>query len=325
MNISGKIYVAGHNGMVGSALLRQLRTRNDCELLTRSHAELNLTDQTAVSHWMTEARPDVVILAAAKVGGIYANNTYPAEFIYQNLMIECNVIHQAFLNGVQRLLFLGSSCIYPKHAQQPMAEASLLTGTLEPTNEPYAVAKIAGIKLCESYNRQYGVDYRSVMPTNLYGPNDNFHPQNSHVVPAMLRRFHEAKLRGDDHVVVWGTGTPMREFLHVDDMAAASLHVLELDQSVYLDNTQPMLSHINVGTGKDVTICELAETIADVVGFKGEIRFDSIKPDGTPRKLLDVSRLANLGWRASIDLPEGLLSTYRWFLEHPSNCRFGDV
>ena len=321
MRLSGKVYVAGHRGMVGSAIVRQLEARGDCEVLTRTHAELDLTDQSAVAGWMQQSKPDVVILAAAKVGGILANNNFPAEFIYQNLMMECNVIHQAYATGVKRLLFLGSSCIYPKHASQPMHEDALLTGTLEPTNEPYAVAKIAGIKLCESYNRQYGVDYRSVMPTNLYGPNDNFHPDNSHVVPAMLRRFHEAKLRGDTEVVVWGTGTPMREFLHVDDMAAASLFVLELDPQAYQANTQPMLSHINVGTGTDVTIRELAETIAKVTGFNGRIVFDTGKPDGTPRKLMDVSRLAKLGWRSSIGLGDGLRNAYDWFLEHQADFR----
>lgn len=321
MQLADKIYVAGHRGMVGSAIVRQLEARGDCEILTRTHAELDLTDQAAVADWMRRAKPDAVILAAAKVGGILANNTYPAEFIYQNLMMECNVIHQAFAAGVKRLLFLGSSCIYPKLATQPMRENALLTGTLEPTNEPYAIAKIAGIKLCESYNRQYGVDYRSVMPTNLYGPNDNFHPDNSHVVPAMLRRFHEAKLRGDKKVLVWGTGTPMREFLHVDDMAAASLFVLELDQATYQANTEPMLSHINVGTGTDVTIRELAETIAKVTGFNGKIVFDTSKPDGTPRKLMDVSRLAKLGWQASIGLEAGLQNAYAWFLTHQTDFR----
>ncbi|MGJ0486534.1 MAG: GDP-L-fucose synthase [Methylomicrobium sp.] len=321
MKISGKVYVAGHRGMVGSALVRQLEARGDCEVVERTHRELDLTDQTVVADFMQTEKPDVVILAAAKVGGIWANNTYPAEFIYENLMIESNVIHQAYRSGVKRLLFLGSSCIYPKLAPQPMREDALLTGVLEPTNEPYAVAKIAGIKLCESYNRQYGVDYRSVMPTNLYGPNDNFHPENSHVIPAMMRRFHEAKLNDAPEVVVWGSGKPMREFLHVDDMAAASLFVLELDEAAYQANTAPMLSHINVGTGKDVTIRELAETMARVVGFKGQIRFDTTKPDGTPRKLMDVSRLADMGWRASVDLEQGLQDTYAWFLAYESELR----
>lgn len=327
MAISGKVYVAGHRGMVGSAIVRQLLARSGVEgtsgveVVTRTHAELDLTDQQAVATFMQNEQPDVVILAAAKVGGIMANNTYPAEFIYENLMMECNVIHQAFKAGVKKLLFLGSSCIYPKFAEQPMREDALLTGILEPTNEPYAVAKIAGIKLCESYNRQYGVDYRSVMPTNLYGPNDNFHPQNSHVVPAMIRRFHEAVQGGAAEVVVWGTGTPMREFLYVDDMAAASLFVLDLDVPTYQANTQPMLSHINVGTGTDVTIRELAETIAKVTGFTGKIVFDTTKPDGTPRKLMDVSRLADMGWRASVSLEEGLRLAYQWFLENQSDMR----
>jgi len=321
MKISGKVYVAGHRGMVGSALVRQLQARGDCEVVVRTHRELDLTDQAAVAEFMQAEKPDVVILAAAKVGGIWANNTYPAEFIYENLMIESNIVHQAYRSGVKRLLFLGSSCIYPKLAAQPMREDALLTGVLEATNEPYAVAKIAGIKLCESYNRQYGVDYRSVMPTNLYGPNDNFHPENSHVIPAMMRRFHEAKLSDAPEVVVWGSGKPMREFLHVDDMAAASLFVLELDGAAYQANTTPMLSHINVGTGTDVTIRELAETMAKVVGFKGQIGFDTTKPDGTPRKLMDVSRLADMGWRASIDLEQGLRDTYAWFLAHETELR----
>lgn len=319
------IYVAGHRGMVGSAIVRQLEQRIAAgallRIVTRTHAELDLVNQQAVRRFMAEARPDVVILAAARVGGIHANNTYPADFIYDNLMIECNVIHEAFQAGVRKLLFLGSSCIYPKFAPQPMPEGCLLTGTLESTNEPYAVAKIAGIKLCESYNRQHGTDYRSVMPTNLYGPNDNFHPENSHVVPAMLRRFHEAVQAGADEVVVWGTGTPMREFLHVDDMAEASLFVLNLDSQCYAANTQPMLSHINVGTGSDVTIRELAETIAEVTGFKGRLVFDASKPDGTPRKLMDVSRLAGMGWRARLTLHDGLRDAYQWFLEHHAEAR----
>ena len=311
--------------MVGSAIVRRLEQRiaagERLQVVTRTHAELDLVDQQAVRQFMADTRPDVVILAAARVGGIHANNTYPADFIYDNLMMECNVIHEAFRAGVRKLLFLGSSCIYPKLAPQPMSEECLLTGTLEPTNEPYAVAKIAGIKLCESYNRQHGTDYRSVMPTNLYGPNDNFHPDNSHVVPAMLRRFHEAVQAGAEEVVVWGTGTPMREFLHVDDMAEASLFVLDLDTATWQANTQPMLSHINVGTGTDVTIRELAETIAEVTGFKGRLVFDTSKPDGTPRKLMDVSRLAGMGWRAKITLREGLQNAYRWFLEHHAEAR----
>ncbi|MCE8540092.1 GDP-L-fucose synthase [Ruegeria pomeroyi] len=315
-----KIYVAGHRGMVGSAILRRLQARQAAgdalELITRSHAELDLTDQAAVRDFMATERPDQVILAAARVGGIHANNTYPAQFIYENLMIECNVIHQAFAVGVTRLLQLGSSCIYPRAAAQPMAEAALLTGPLEPTNEPYAIAKIAGIKLCESYNRQYGVDYRSVMPTNLYGPGDNFHPENSHVLPALIRRFHQAVRDGADEVVIWGSGTPMREFLHVDDMAAASLFVMDLERAVYDRETEPMLSHINVGSGVDLSIRALAELVARVTGFAGRLVFDASKPDGTPRKLMDVSRLARLGWQASIPLEQGVESTYAWFLGH---------
>ena len=316
-----KIFIAGHNGMVGSALVRQLQSHSEVELVTRSRSELNLLDQAAVQHFFKHEGIDQVYLAAAKVGGIHANNEYPAEFIYENLMIEANIIHSAHQSGVQQLLFLGSSCIYPKLAEQPMKEQALLTGTLEPTNEPYAIAKIAGIKLCESYNRQYGRDYRSVMPTNLYGENDNFHPENSHVIPAMMRRFHEAKQAGDKQVVVWGSGTPMREFLHVNDMAAASVHVMNLANDIYQANTQPMLSHINVGTGVDCTIRELAETMQKVVGFEGEIVFDTSKPDGTPRKLMDVSRLKALGWQASISLEEGLTSTYQWFLKHQEQLR----
>ena len=291
MSIKKRVYVAGHNGMVGSAIVRQLAQRDDIELVVRSRSELDLGNQQAVSQFFSTEQIDEVYLAAAKVGGIMANNTYPADFIYQNLMIECNVIHSAYLAGIKRLLLLGSSCIYPKQAEQPMREDALLTGPLEPTNEPYAIAKIAGIKLCESYNRQYDCDYRSVMPTNLYGPNDNFHPENSHVIPALLRRFHEAKLNNATEVIAWGSGKPMREFLHVDDMAAASVHVMELDKSIYAANTTPMLSHINVGTGVDCTIRELVETVAKVTGFSGNIRFDASKPDGAPRKLLDVGRL----------------------------------
>lgn len=313
-----KIYIAGHRGMVGGAILRQLQARKDAgadlTLITRTSAQLDLTDQAAVRDFFQAERPDQVILAAAKVGGIVANNSYPAQFIYENLMIECNVIHQAYAAGVTRLLQLGSSCIYPKLAEQPMREDALLTGVLEPTNEPYAIAKIAGIKLCESYNRQYGTDYRSVMPTNLYGPGDNFHPENSHVLPALLRRFHTAAREGAAEVVVWGSGKPMREFLHVDDMAAASLFVMDLDKAVYDRETEPMLSHINVGSGTDVTIRELAETVAGVTGFRGRIAFDASKPDGTPRKLMDVSRLARLGWRAAIGLQQGIRGTYDWFL-----------
>lgn len=316
-----KIYIAGHRGMVGSAIVRQLSQQNNVTVITRTHKELDLTNQQAVADFMQSEKPDVVILAAAKVGGIHANNTYPAEFIYENLMMECNVIHQSFLVGVQRLLFLGSSCIYPKLATQPMTEQALLTGTLESTNEPYAVAKIAGIKLCESYNRQYGVDYRSVMPTNLYGPHDNFHPDNSHVVPALIRRFHEAKLANSPEVVIWGTGEPMREFLHVDDMAQASLFVLDLPVDAYQANTQPMLSHINVGTGTDVTIRQLAETIAGVTEYQGKIVFDTTKPNGAPRKLMDVTRLANMGWQAGISLEDGLQDAYQWFLANQADLR----
>lgn len=313
-----RIFVAGHQGMVGRAILRQLQVRQargeTIEVLTRGRADLDLTDQVAVRAFMAQERPDTVILAAAKVGGILANNTYPADFLYENLVIEANVIHQAFTVGVQRLLFLGSSCIYPREAPQPMTEGALLTGVLEPTNEPYAIAKIAGIKLCESYNRQYGTDYRSVMPTNLYGPGDNFHPENSHVLPALIRRCHEAARAGQDEVVIWGTGSPRREFLHVDDMAAASLFVLDLPREVYTAETKPMLSHINVGTGTDISILELARIVAEITGFRGTISFDTTKPDGTPRKLLDVSRLERLGWRARIALHDGIAQTYRWYL-----------
>ncbi|MDW3162964.1 GDP-L-fucose synthase, partial [Escherichia coli] len=308
-----RIYVAGHRGMVGSAICRQLSLRDDIELVVKTHKELDLTVQKDVDAFFEQEKIDQVYLAAAKVGGIYANNTFPAEFIYQNLMIESNIIHSAHKAGIQKLLFLGSSCIYPKFAEQPMNESALLTGILEPTNEPYAIAKIAGIKLCESYNRQYGRDYRSVMPTNLYGINDNFHPENSHVIPALMRRFHEAKESGAPEVIVWGTGTPMREFLYVDDMAAASVHVMELDEAIYQQNTQPMLSHINVGTGVDCSIREMAETMASVVGYQGKIVFDVTKPDGTPRKLMDVTRLKNLGWQYRYNLHEGLSLTYKWF------------
>ena len=316
-----KIYLAGHRGMVGGAILRQLQAQGEANIVTCSHAELDLTNQSAVRAFMQAERPDVVILAAAKVGGIHANNAYPADFIYENLMIEANVIHQAFAAGVTQLLQLGSSCIYPRDVPQPMAEAALLNGVLEPTNEPYAIAKIAGIKLCESYNRQHGVDYRSVMPTNLYGPGDNFHPENSHVLPALIRRFHEAARAGQDEVVIWGSGAPRREFLHVDDMAAASLFVLALPKADYSANTQAMLSHINVGCGSDVSILELAHMVAQVTGFQGRIATDPSKPDGTPRKLMDVSRLAQMGWRASISLQDGLAETYRWFLTHSDSFR----
>lgn len=307
--------------MVGGAILRRLQARGEACILTRTHAELDLTDQAAVRAFMQAERPDVVILAAAKVGGIHANNTFPAEFIYENLMIEANVIHQAFAAGVTRLLQLGSSCIYPRAVPQPMREDALLTGVLEPTNEPYAIAKIAGIKLCESYNRQHGTDYRSVMPTNLYGPGDNFHPENSHVLPALIRRFHEAAQSGAEEVVVWGSGTPRREFLHVDDMAAASLFVLDLPKADYEANTQPMLSHINVGSGTDISILKLAQKVAAVTGYKGRIVTDPSKPDGTLRKLMDVSRLAQMGWSARIGLDQGLAQTYQWFLNNTGNYR----
>jgi len=313
MNKNSKIYIAGHRGLVGSAILRQLKARGCTNLITRTHKELDLTNQAAVQDFFLTEKPEYVILAAAKVGGIHANNTYPADFIYQNMMIEANVIYAAFKNNVTRLLFLGSTCIYPKAVAQPMREDSLLTDVLEPTNEPYAVAKIAGIKICESYNRQYGTDFRSVMPTNLYGINDNFHPENSHVIPALMRRFHDAKINNDKEVVVWGSGTPMREFLFVDDMAEASLFVLELDEETYHANTKPMLSHINVGTGKDVTIREMAETMKRVVGFEGGLKFDSSKPDGSKRKLIDVTRLTEMGWTYNVELEEGLKKTCNWF------------
>ena len=309
-----KYYIAGHRGLVGSAIVRQLQAAGETNIVTRTHAELDLTNQLAVHDVMRAERPDVVILAAAKVGGIHANNTYPADFIYENLMIECNVIHEAFGAGVKKLLQLGSSCIYPKAVPQPMREDALLTGILEPTNEPYAVAKIAGIKLCESYNRQHGVDYRSVMPTNLYGPGDNFHPDNSHVMPALIRRFHEAARDSLAEVVIWGSGTPRREFLHVDDMAAASLFVLNLPKATYDENTDPMLSHINVGTGVDVSILELAQLVARVTGFTGNISTDPTKPDGTMRKLMDVGRLAQMGWSAGIQLEQGVADTYEWYI-----------
>lgn len=310
------IFVAGHRGMVGSAIVRRLQNLGYRSILCAGRDELDLLDHQATLGYFAKHRVDQVYLAAAKVGGIHANNTFPADFIYENLMIQANVIQAAHSSDVQRLLFLGSSCIYPKNATQPMSEAALLTGTLESTNEPYAIAKIAGIKLCESYNRQYGREYRCVMPTNLYGPNDNYHPQNSHVIPGLLRRFHEAVLTGQTEVVIWGSGKPMREFLHVDDMAAASVHVMELEAETYRANTQPMLSHINVGTGQDCTIRDLAEVIAKVTGFKGNLVFDASKPDGTPRKLMDVSRICALGWQAEIGLEQGLTDAYKWFVEH---------
>lgn len=316
-----RVFVAGHQGMVGSAIVRALEKAGDAEIITRTRSELDLLDQAAVFRFFNQNAVDEVYLAAAKVGGIWANNTYPAEFIYQNLIIEANIIHGAFQAGVRKLLFLGSSCIYPKLAEQPIAESSLLQGALEPTNEPYAIAKIAGIKLCESYNRQYGTDYRSVMPTNLYGINDNFHPENSHVVPALLRRFHEAKMQNLPSVTVWGSGSPMREFLYVDDMASACLHVMNLPKEVYGEHVLPMSSHINVGTGKDCTIRELANTIARAVGYQGDILWDTSKPDGTPRKLLDVSLLKRLGWQYSVELDEGIERTYQWFLQNQEKFR----
>ena len=316
-----RVFVAGHQGMVGSAIVRALEKARDAEIITRTRSELDLLDQAAVFRFFNQNAVDEVYLAAAKVGGIWANNTYPAEFIYQNLIIEANIIHGAFQAGVRKLLFLGSSCIYPKLAGQPIAESSLLQGALEPTNEPYAIAKIVGIKLCESYNRQYGTDYRSVMPTNLYGINDNFHPENSHVVPALLRRFHEAKMQDLPSVTVWGSGSPMREFLYVDDMASACLHVMNLPKEVYGEHVLPMSSHINVGTGKDCTIRELANTIARAVGYQGDILWDTSKPDGTPRKLLDVSLLKRLGWQYSVELDEGIERTYQWFLQNQEKFR----
>jgi GDP-L-fucose synthase len=324
MSTQPKIYVAGHRGMVGSAIVRHLLAHGHQadHIITRTHAELDLVDQSAVRDFFAKEKPDQVYLAAAKVGGIHANNTYPAEFIYENLMSEANVIDAAFRNGVKKLLFLGSSCIYPKLAAQPMNEHALLTGTLEPTNEPYAIAKIAGIKLCESYNRQYGashgVDYRSVMPTNLYGPGDNYHPENSHVIPALIRRFHEAKINNLPEVMVWGSGKPKREFLYVDDMAAASVYVMELDKTIYDKNTEPMLSHINVGFGDDVSIRETAELVAKTVGYEGKLVLDATKPDGAPRKLMDSARLNALGWKAQTDLANGLKLAYEDFLHAES-------
>lgn len=310
-----RIYVAGHKGMVGSAIVRALQQRECSNIITRTHAELDLTNQDQVYAFFKEERIDEVYLAAAKVGGIYANNTYPAQFIYENLMIQTNVIHHAYQSGVRKLIFLGSSCIYPRLANQPMSEEELLTGALEPTNEPYAIAKIAGIKLCESYNRQYGTDYRSVMPTNLYGPGDNYHPENSHVIPALIRRFHEAKINNRDKVIIWGTGKPKREFLYVDDMAEASIHLMDVDSAIYQRHTKPMHSHINIGTGEDVTINELARATANAVGFEGQIECDTQKPDGPPRKLLDVSRIKSMGWNAKVDLVTGLKRTYQSFLD----------
>jgi GDP-L-fucose synthase len=317
LDLTQKIYIAGHRGMVGSAIMRNLKAQGYSNIITRTHAELDLTNQLAVQAFFKLELPDQVYLAAAKVGGIYANNTYPAEFIYENLMVQNNVIHQAFTNGVKKLLFLGSSCIYPKLAEQPMAEDVLLTGKLEPTNEPYAIAKIAGIKMCESYNRQYGqshgIDYRSVMPTNLYGPGDNYHPENSHVIPALIRRFHEAKVTNAPEVVIWGTGKPRREFLYVDDMAAASIFVMDLEKLVYDQHTHPMQSHINVGFGSDVTIEQLAMAVKNAIGYKGNIIFDTNKLDGSPRKLMNSGRLNNLGWQAKTSLESGLKEAYKSF------------
>ena len=317
-NLNQKIYVAGHRGMVGSAIVRNLADKGYKNIVTRTHVELDLTDQKSVKFFFEQEKPDQVYLAAAKVGGIHANNTFPAEFIYQNLMVQNNVIHQAFLAGVKRLLFLGSSCIYPKLAPQPMSEDALLTGKLEPTNEPYAIAKIAGIKMCESYNRQYGqshgVDYRSVMPTNLYGPGDNYHPENSHVIPALIRRFHEAKLAHAPEVVIWGTGTPKREFLYVDDMAAASVFVMQLDKAIFDEQTLPMQNHINVGYGSDVTIADLAFAVGKAVGYEGQICFDISKPDGSPRKWMDSGKLNRLGWKPLVNLEAGLTCAYADFL-----------
>jgi GDP-L-fucose synthase len=309
-----RVFVAGHKGMVGSAIVRQLKQRNGYELVLRSRNQLDLLNQQEVKQFFNDEKIDQVYLAAAKVGGIIANNTYPAEFIFENLTIQNNIIHSAHIADVQRLLFLGSSCVYPKLAEQPMSESALFSGALEATNEPYAIAKIAGIKMCESYNRQYARDYRSVMPTNLYGPHDNFHSRDNHVIPGLIRRFHEAKINGDNSVAVWGSGKPMREFLYVDDMAAASVYVMELDKTIYDGNTSAMRSHINVGSGVECTIHELVEMVARVTGFEGQISFDATKPDGAPRKLLDVSRLAQLGWQSSTSLDQGLRSTYQWFL-----------
>jgi GDP-L-fucose synthase len=318
-DLQQKIYIAGHRGMVGSAIVRELERQGYTNLIYRTHQELDLTNQAAVAYFFATEKPNQVYLAAAKVGGIYANNTYPAQFIYENLMVQNNVIHQAFLSGVKKLLFLGSSCIYPKLAIQPMSEEALLTGKLEPTNEPYAIAKIAGIKMCESYNRQFGqshdIDYRSVMPTNLYGQGDNYHHENSHVIPALIRRFHEAKINHVPEVVIWGTGTPRREFLYVDDMAAASVFVMQLDRLAYDSQTEPMQSHLNVGFGSDITIAELAAAIAKAIGYQGKISFDPSKPDGAPKKLMDSSRINHIGWKPKIDLEKGLVIAYQEFLQ----------
>lgn len=316
-----KLYLAGHRGMVGSAILRLLKLKNNFEIITRTHEELDLTNQKNVRKFFQSEQPEIVILAAAKVGGIHANNSFQADFIYENLMIESNIIHQSFKSGVHKLLQLGSSCIYPRLATQPIKESELLSGPLEPTNEPYAIAKIAGIKLCESYNRQYGLDYRSVMPTNLYGPGDNFHPENSHVLPALLSRFHFAKKQSLSEVTIWGSGKPRREFMHVDDMAEASMFVLNISKELYAANTTATNSHINIGTGKDISIIELASLIADITGFRGSIKYDTSKPDGTPRKLLDVKRMSKIGWESKIGLRDGIVKTYEWFIENQDNLR----
>lgn len=316
-----KIFIAGHHGMVGSAIFRQLEKQEDVQIIVRTRSELDLTNQQAVRDFFATEKINQIYLAAARVGGIFANNTLPADFIYDNLMIQCNIIHSAHLADINDLLFLGSSCIYPKLAEQPMKESALLTGVLEETNEPYAVAKIAGIKLCESFNRQYGRDYRSVMPTNLYGPNDNFHPENSHVIPALIRRFHKAKLCGDAEVIAWGTGKPRREFLHVDDMATACIHIMNLDKVTHGKSVDPMLSHINIGTGVDCTIQELVETVALITGFDGNVTFDCSKPDGTLRKLVNVNKISSLGWKYSYELVDGLQETYEWFLANQDNFR----
>ena len=321
MDQTDKIYVAGNNGMVGSAIIRKLRKQSFTNIITRSSSELDLANQQDVHNFLQDERPDYVVIAAAKVGGIHANDSCPAEFIYQNLIIEANLIHGSYLAGVNNLLFLGSSCIYPKESLQPIKEEYLLSGYLEPTNEAYAIAKIAGIKLCESYNRQYDTDYRSIMPTNLYGPNDNFHPKNSHVIPALIRKFHEAKVKNKPFVEVWGSGKPMREFLHVDDMAGASIHIMDIDKKILESEVDPMLSHINIGTGIDITITDVAQTVKEVVGFCGEIVFNVKMPDGTIRKLLDVSKIENLGWMPTIALKDGLKETYEWFLENNKKLR----
>tara|TARA_B100001029_G_C15031583_1_gene437332 strand:+ start:229 stop:1188 length:960 start_codon:yes stop_codon:yes gene_type:complete len=314
--VSQKIFLAGHKGMVGSSILRNLKSLGYKNIITATREQLDLTQQSEVNSFFKNKEFDHVYMAAARVGGIYANNTYPAQFIYENLMIEANVIHSAYISGVKKLLFLGSSCIYPKNSKQPMIEDMLLTGTLEPTNEPYAISKIAGIKLCESYNREYGTDFRSIMPTNLYGPGDNFHPENSHVIASLIHRFHNAKIDEKSNVQVWGTGKPFREFLHVDDMASAAIHIMNLEKSEYLKNTEPQLSHINVGSGKEYTISDLAMLIAETVNFRGNIKFDKDKPDGTPRKLIDSTLLRSMGWEPQLDLRKGLIDTYNWYLEN---------